>query len=247
MELSLHNILTFALASFLTGFFKTSLGGGIGMVVTPLLTLLVSARLAMGIISPLMVLGDFLVVYFFWGKWDGRFILAMLPSMAVGTVLGTMLIAYLSNAGIRYLIGSFVLLYSAHHLIRLVGKRDFEYVPPKRSVGYLVGLLAGFSTSAAHAGGIITSPYLVSSGLRKEAVLATGFGLYALTNWLKLGTYLWVGLVNGQIILWDVYTAPLLALGAYLGYQVHKAISTRAFNSAILVIAILSALKLLLF
>ncbi|MFQ5691556.1 MAG: sulfite exporter TauE/SafE family protein [Nitrospinota bacterium] len=247
MEATLSTVIAFAAASFLTGFFKTSFGGGIGMVVTPVVTLLVSARLTMGIISPLMVLGDLLVVYFFWKKWDSKFVVTLLPTMFVGTFGGTMLIAYLSNAGIRFVIGVFVLVFAAYHLVRLVRRREFEYVPPRPVVGQVVGLLAGFSTSAAHSGGIITSPYLVSSGLRKEAVVATGFGLFAITNWVKMGTYMWAGLVNGQIILWDLYTLPVLALGAYLGYQAHKAASSRVFNSAILVIAIAGAIKLLWF
>ncbi len=247
MDITLNTLIAFVVASFLTGFFKTSFGGGIGMVVTPFLTLLVSARLTLGIIAPLMVLGDLLVIYFFWKKWDGKFIVALLPSMVVGAVGGTMLIAYLSNAGIRYVIGAFALCYATYYLIKMVRQTEFTYVPPNRTAGYLVGLLAGFSTSAAHSGGIITSPYFVASGLKKEAVVATGFGLFAITNWVKLGTYMWAGLVNGPIILWDLFTVPILAFGAYLGYLAHKAAPGRVFNSAILVIALAGSIKLLFF
>jgi uncharacterized membrane protein YfcA len=247
MELTTDTLLAFALASLFTGFFKTSFGGGIGMVVAPIVTTFVSARLTMGIIAPLMVLGDVVVIYFFWKKWDGKFIITLLPSMAVGAIGGTMLIAYLSDAGIRSLIGWFALTYALYHLVRLLRQSNFVYVPPTRWVGSLVGLLAGFSTSAAHSGGIITSPYFVSSGLKKEAVVATGFGLYGITNLVKLGAYVWVDLVDLQIFLWDLYTVPLLALGAYLGYLAHKAAPNRVFNMVILFIAISGALKLLLF
>ncbi|MFQ5915237.1 MAG: sulfite exporter TauE/SafE family protein [Nitrospinota bacterium] len=247
MDIGLNTIVAYALASLLTGFFKTSFGGGIGMVVAPILTMLISPRLTMGIIAPLMVLGDLLVVYFFWKRWDGKFIVALLPSMAVGAVGGTMLIAYLSNAGIRYVIALFALTYAVYHLVRMIRRTEIAYAPPNRTAGHLVGLLAGFSTSAAHSGGIITSPYFVASGLTKGAVVATGFGLYAITNWVKLGSYVWAGLVNGHIMLLTLYTLPLLALGAYLGNRAHRAASSRVFNSVILILAISGALKLLLF
>lgn len=246
MEATFDTLLAFVLASFLTGFFKTSFGGGIGMVIAPILTLLVSARMAMGIIAPLMVLGDLLVVYFFWKKWDGSFVLALLPSMVVGTIVGTALLAYLSDAGIRRLIGGFAFFYSLYHIIKQIRQSEITYVPPTRTAGHLVGMLAGFSTTAAHSGGVITTPYFVSSGLKKGAVVATGFGLFGITNVFKLGTYLYADITDPQIILWAAYTVPLLAVGAYLGFKAHKAVSNRMFNSIILIIALTGSLKLLL-
>ena len=247
MDLTSDLLWAFVLASFMTGFFKTSFGGGIGMVTAPVVTILISARLTMGIIAPLMVLGDLCVIYFFWKKWDGKFVLAILPSMAIGTIGGTALLAYLSDSGIRNLIGGFALLYSLYHIVRQIRQAEFAYVPPSRSVGYLGGVLAGFSTTAAHSGGIITTPYFVSSGLKKEAVVATGFGLFGITNLFKLGTYYYAGLTNAQIILGALYTLPILAIGAYLGHQAHKAVSNRIFNFVILIIAISGSIKLLFF
>ena len=247
MELTSDTVWAFVLASFMTGFFKTSFGGGIGMVTAPIVTILISARLTMGIIAPLMVLGDLLVIYFFWKKWDGKFVLAILPSMAIGTIGGTALLAHLSDAGIRNLIGGFALFYSLYHIVRQIRQSEFTYVPPSRSVGYLIGILAGFSTTAAHSGGIITTPYFVSRGLKKEAVVATGFGLFGITNVFKLGTYYYAGITNAQIILGAAYTVPILAFGAYLGYRAHKAVSNRVFNFVILIIAVSGSVKLLLF
>lgn len=240
-------LLGFALAGFLTGYFKTSFGGGVGVILTPILLLFLPARLVLGMLSPLLILGDFAAVYFLWGKWDRKFLFIMLPPMALGVLAGAAFVGQLSDVGVKLVIGAMVVIFGTYQLLVLLRRRALIYVPPRRGIGQAMGFLAGFSSSAAHQGGIVTSPYFVASGLSKEALVATNFGLFAVTNWVKLGSYYAAGLLTWEIIRWDLYVIPLVALGAALGYATVRRVPQFHFNVIVLLIAIASAIKLLFF
>jgi hypothetical protein len=168
----------------------------------------------------------------------------MFPTMAIGVVLGVLWVSRLSNQEARIAIGILVLLFAGYQMLTMIRQKEILYVPPKKGIGALMGFFAGFSSSAAHSGGAISVPYFVASGLSKEGIVATNFALFAVCNWLKLGSFVGVGMVNWDIILWSLIVLPVAVLGGFIGRWVNRTVSRAMFNRVALTLALAGAIKL---
>ena len=85
-------------AALVVGFLRTSIGGGIGLVLTPTLSLVLPPAVVLALIAPLMTLSDPIAVRFFWRRWDAGLLRLLWPSSLVGVVLGAALLASLPEA-----------------------------------------------------------------------------------------------------------------------------------------------------
>lgn len=244
MNITLAELSGYLISAFAVGLSKTSFGTGVGLVLTPVLSIYLAPRFVLGILAPMMIVGDMAVVYFLWRKWDAKFFWVMLPTMIIGVVVGTLLVSRLSNHEARIAIGVLVLLFAGYQLLSMYRRKDLLYVPPKKGVGSTMGFFAGFSSSAAHSGGVVSVPYFVASGLSKEEIVATNFALFAVCNWIKLGSYIGVGMVNWNIIKWTLVVLPVAVLGGFIGRWVNRTVSREAFNRFALALALAGAIKL---
>ncbi len=244
MSITWAELSGYLISAFAVGLSKTSFGTGVGLVLAPVLSIYLAPRFVLGILSPMMIIGDMAVVYFLWRKWDAKFFWVMLPTMAVGVVAGTLLVSRLSNAEARIAIGILVLLFAGYQLLSMYRQEEIIYIPPKKGIGSIIGFFSGFSSSAAHSGGAISVPYFVASGLSKEGIVATNFALFAVCNWIKLGSYVGVGMVNWKIIMWTLIVLPVAVLGGFIGRWVNRTVSRETFNRVALILALAGAIKL---
>ena len=74
--------------------------------------------------------------------------------------------------------------------------------------------------------------------------MATNFALFAVCNWIKLGSYVGVGMVNWEIIRWTITVLPIAVLGGFIGRWVNRTVSREMFNRVALALAVGGALKL---
>lgn len=246
MSLSWAEFSGFFISAFTVGLSKTSFGTGVGLVLTPILSIYLPPRFVLGILAPMMIIGDLAVAYFLWKKWDLKFFFVMFPTMALGVVLGAVLVSRLSNYQARIAIGILVLIFAGYQLLTMLRQGELIYVPPRKGLGSVVGFFAGFSSSAAHSGGAITVPYFLASGLSKEGVVATNFALFAVCNWVKLGSYVSVGMVDWEIIRWTLFMLPVAVLGGFVGRWMNRAVSREMFTRVALALALGGAIKLFL-
>ncbi|MFQ5915238.1 MAG: sulfite exporter TauE/SafE family protein [Nitrospinota bacterium] len=244
MSISWEVFSGYFICAFTVGLSKTSFGTGVGIILTPLLSIYLPPLLVLGILAPMMIIGDLAVAYFLWKKWDTSFFFVMFPAMAVGAIAGAVLVSRLSNYEARIAIGILVLIFAGYQLLSMIRKSELLYVSPKKGVGSVMGFFAGFSSSAAHAGGAVSVPYFVASGLSKEAIVATNFSLFALSNWVKLGSYVALGIVDWEIIRWTLLMLPVAVLGGLVGRWVNRTVSQEAFNRICLTLALGGAIKL---
>ena len=61
-----------ALAAFVTGFLRGSVGGGIGLALTPVLSLVLPAQSALGLTGFMLNLADPIILRYYWRQWDAR-------------------------------------------------------------------------------------------------------------------------------------------------------------------------------
>ncbi len=233
------------MAAFVVGFLKTSIGGGIGLVLTPTLSLVLPAPVVIALITPLLNLSDPLTLRYYWRRWDGRQLRILLPTTVVGVVLGACVLVRLSEFWLKTTIGAAVLAFAAVQLALRRRDRPLFVRAPGPSVSGAVGVVAGLASTVAHSGGIVLGPYLVGLGFSNATVVATANAVIAVSNLAKLGGYWTIGFLTGPILLAAVVAVPVLALGTWLGYRVNRWLPRRWFELALVAIAVAGALRLL--
>ena len=93
------------LAVLFIGLSKAGFGGGLGMLVTPLCVLAFDAKVAIGVLLPLLCAGDIFSLYHYWGKWDRSNLRFLLPGVVVGVLCGVQLIGLLNGTQLNQAIG----------------------------------------------------------------------------------------------------------------------------------------------
>lgn len=232
-------------AAFVVGFLKTSVGSGIGLVLTPTLSLVLPAKIVLGLTAPLLNLADPITLWYFWRQWDGRQLRLLLPATLAGIGVGTWTLSLLSDLWLTRSIAVLALLFASAQLALLARGRGLVRTRPRRTVGAAAGILSGVASMIAHSGGIVMGPYLLSVIVSNTAVVATGAAVMAATNVVKLGSYWGIGFLTPRILAAAVLSAPLLVAGAWLGYRVNRWLPRRWFELALIALAMAGALRLL--
>lgn len=235
-----------AIAALVVGFLKTSIAGGVGLLLTPTLSLVLPAPVVLALIAPLMNLSDPLALRFYWRRWDVRQLRLLIPSACAGVAAGTWGLSRLSEPGLRRTIGVVALVLALAQLALRGEGRPLFGERPHWLVGVVAGVITGLASVVAHSGGLVVGLYLLGTGLSTAGVVATATALYALTNVVKLLGYWRIGFLTGPILVADLLALPLLLAGAWLGYRVHRVLPRRAFELALIAIALAGAARLLL-
>ena len=96
-----------ALLGFLVGVTKGGFNG-VGSLLTPLLSLILPVSSAVGVLPPMLIVGDAFALYTYWSEWDGTLVWRMLPAGLVGALAGTYLLTALSPNALRIALAIFV-------------------------------------------------------------------------------------------------------------------------------------------
>jgi hypothetical protein len=235
-----------AVAAFVVGFLRTSLGAGIGLVLTPTLSLVLPAPVVLALITPMMNLSDPIALRYYWRQWDTRQLRVLMPAALAGVVLGTWALSQLSEFWLGKVIGALALVFGLLQLWLSARRVALFGATPPPAAGAVAGVLSGVSSAVSHSGGVIMSLYLVNAGLSTTAILGTGSAVVTAANALKFLGYWRIGFLTPEILLAALLSLPWLVLGAWLGYRVNRVLPRRAFELAIVVIALAGAARLLL-
>src|SRR5690606_26674838 len=103
-------LIAIGFVSLMIGLSKGGFGAVVVALTTPVLTFAVSSvQEAVGLVLPLLLVGDVLALRVYWGKWDMRYIRLLLPMAAVGALVGVYLLANLPDDILRRILGVFSL------------------------------------------------------------------------------------------------------------------------------------------
>jgi uncharacterized membrane protein YfcA len=233
------------LGALLIGLSKAGFGGGAGIVATPLLATVFPPRDALGLTLPLLLACDVMALYLYRGLWDRRHVRALLPGSLAGIALATPVLHVLPPAGLARVIGALVLLCALVPWRRFRNEKRHEESGPHPGLGLAVGTAAGFTSMFAHAGGMMTSLYLLPQRLSNAGFVATGSVLFCWMNAAKLLPYVTGGLISGRTLAQDLVLLPTLAVGVGLGFWLNGRVKGEAFSRIVLIVVILAGLKLL--
>ncbi|MER6050871.1 sulfite exporter TauE/SafE family protein [Streptomyces sp. NPDC001793] len=109
----------------------------------------------------------------------------------------------------------------------------------------LFGLIAGFATMVANAGGPAMSLYLLSSGFGMLGFLGTGAWFFLIVNLVKVPFSAGLGLVTADGLALDAWLALAVVVGAGAGRALVHRIDRGAFERLVLAFIALAAIGLL--
>lgn len=211
----------FSFAALLIGISKAGFGGGMGILVGPLLTLFFGARESVGWMLPLLLLCDTIALFPYWKQWDLRNIRNLLPGGLLGIVLGAFALKAIDDQMLARLIGGLAIFFSVLQFARAWLRFD-RPVEPRFWHGFLLGLATGFVSTLSHVGGLLTSMYLLLQRMDSRRFVATTTLFYFWINLLKMPIFWYVEMIDENTLWRNVPYAPMVVLGTYLGIVLNR-------------------------
>ena len=241
--MDLWTIALLVLTSAIVGLSKSGLAVSLGAINVPLLTLVMSARDAAGILLPVMLAVDAVALILYARMIDRRILAIMLPGCVAGNLLGWQLSALVSEEALRLAIGlvtlAFVLDAWFPLRARLVRQR------PSTGWGMVWGAATGFTSFVSHTGGPPYQIFVLPQRLPPTVFAGTTAVFFAINNLIKVLPYAALGQLNGTNLTLSAAMIPvaLLAMGA--GVWAVRRISAGAFYAIAYWLLFFFSLKLI--
>lgn len=236
-------IVIIASAALLIGLSKGGMGP-MGTLLMPLLSMAMPVSDAIGLMLPLLIVGDVFAVRAYWRTWDMTHIKRLLPAAVVGIVVGLVLLTNLSDEALRRLLGVFTLAIAAYKLVS-DSLKTLTYTPHPWH-GIAAGSTAGFASALANAGGPPITSYLLLQKLPPTTYVGTSVLFFAAVNLLKLPAFLATNVTDVDRLIGISWSVPLIPVGIWAGRQLIQRINQRTFEWLMLAGLVWAGLALLL-
>ncbi len=213
-------------AVLMMGMAKSGFAGGFGALATPLMALAIPVPQAAAIMLPLLLVMDAVGLQQLWRERDSALLRLLVPAGLLGTVVGTLLFGLLSAQAVAGVVGALTLLFVAQRLL-FPPRAD---VPPRRPwLGFVLGIVSGFTSFVAHAGSPPISAYVLPLRLPPITFTATMAVFFAVVNVSKVIPYGWLGLIDARNLGTSIVLVPLAPLGVWVGVRLTRRIDATWF------------------
>ena len=239
-----------AAAALLVGFSKTAVSGA-NTVSLAIFAAVLPARASTGVLLPVLIVGDVLAVLTYRRHAHWPTLWRLFPAVAAGVVLGTLFLVWADDGAVRTSIGAILLLMAGVTVWRRRAavqdtEPDAVTTPTGRIKARSYGVLGGFTTMVANAGGPVMSLYLLSAGFRKLGFLGTSAFFFLIVNVSKVPFSVGLGLIDGHSLLLDAALALFVVPGAFLGKWAVTRINQRLFEQLVIAATVVGGVQLLL-
>ncbi|WP_329268249.1 sulfite exporter TauE/SafE family protein [Streptomyces sp. NBC_01451] len=247
-----------AAAAVLVGFSKTAVSGA-NTVSLAIFAAVLPARESTGVLLPILIAGDVLAVLTYRRHAHWPTLWRLFPAVAVGVVVGTVFLLWADDEVVRTSIGA-ILLFMAGVTVWRRRRAEAEAsesvseddepaavsTPAGRLKARSYGVLGGFTTMVANAGGPVMSMYLLSAGFRKLGFLGTSAFFFLIVNVSKVPFSAGLGLIDGHSLLLDAALVLFVVPGAFLGKWAVSRINQRLFEQLVIAATVVGGAQLLL-
>ena len=226
----------------LTGISKGGLGG-MAILSVPLLSLRISPVEAAAVMLPILVVMDWTGLLAYRRHWDRGLVKLILPAALVGVGVGWALAGSVSENGVRIAVGVVAV---AFPLWQWFGPaRGIESLRGSRIAGVVAGVVAGFTSFVAHAGGPPFKAYALAQGLPPRIFAGTSVVVFTAINAAKLIPYAALGQLGTANLATSLVLVPLAPLGVLLGVWLVKRMDATVFYRIIYALVFATGCKLL--
>jgi uncharacterized membrane protein YfcA len=236
-------------AILLTGIAKAGFGAGSGGLAVPIMSVFIAPPEAAGIMLPILCAMDLFGVHAYRGRWSNAHLRVMLPGALVGIAAGALAFGSLPVNGIRLLLGFIAVTFALNKWFalseRLARRLASRGQPPGPVAGACWGMVSGFTSTLAHAGGPPFAVYILAQKLDKTRIVATSVLFFLVVNYTKLLPYYLLGQLNSANLATSLLFAPLAPVGIWLGVWLHARVSEYAFYQVSYTLLFATGIKLI--
>ncbi|MGR3376531.1 sulfite exporter TauE/SafE family protein [Salipiger abyssi] len=223
-----------ALAVIILGLSKGGFAG-IGMASTPLIAAFTDPLTAAGLMLPILLVQDQLVVFLYRRRVNWRVIRRMLPGGLAGVAAAYVLATAVPDWTVKAVLGVVSVLFALWQFTanwRRVPARRGD-LPCDRLLGFLAGTASGFTSAIAHAGPPPFQIYVMPKRLPTEVYVGTSVVFFAAVNLLKLPSFIALGLFSAQTLKISVLYLPLALASSWVGAWLVRRIDAERFRTVI--------------
>ncbi|WP_235182941.1 sulfite exporter TauE/SafE family protein [Gracilibacillus boraciitolerans] len=218
-----------------------------GILVVTIFMIIFPARESVGILLPLLIVGDLFAVTYYRINVVWRYLFSLVPWVLIGIVIGYFVLDYVTSEQLKPMIGILVLALILLHISReKLGERFNEMLPGSKIFTFSMGILAGFTTMIGNAAGGVMAIYLLVKGLPKKEFVGTGAWFFLFVNVVKLPFYISLGMITVESITFNMWLIPAILVGAIIGVKVIKIMPQKVFQVLVLLFAALGAIRLII-
>jgi uncharacterized membrane protein YfcA len=219
---------------------------GIGLLSLPLMALVISPVRAAAIMLPILIVQDSVALWAYRHAWDRRNLQILFPSAAVGVVLGYLLAEYVSDAGVALAVGLLSIGFATRQLMGKAGTaaRAAEK-PGGAAAGWFWGILTGFTSMIANAGGPTFQIYVMPQRLPRDIFVGTGCVFFAVLNWIKVPPFIALGQFTPENLWTAVVLFPVAIVSTWAGVLLVRRVSGERFYTLTYALLVPVGLKLL--
>ena len=233
--------ITASIGVILFGISKGGFAGPASILAIPIMALSMNPVTAAAILLPILLIMDFIAMYFYWNKWDFKNVNIIIPPAIVGIVIGAMTFQYSSSSNIRIIVGSICILFICLSFLQ----KNSNLIKPTKVKGTFWSLVTGYTSFVIHAGGQPISFYLLPQKLNKTIYVGTMTLAFFIINLIKLIPYYFLDQLIIPNLKISLILSPLAPISIYLGYYLHKKISEESFYFIIYFLLGISGIKLI--
>lgn len=234
------------------GISKSGFAGGAGILSLPLMMLVMPVDKVAATLLPLLILCDMNAIYIHRKNVVWKKVLEIYIPSIIGIVLGAAVWWRVGREGvqsyegpIKVFVGVLAVLFSIYIVGREAAMAWADRLRMGKKSAVPAGIAAGFCSTIAHAAGPIVGLYLFSQNLGKTLFVGSVAWTFTLINLTKLPFYVGVGLIQRDVLLFDLFLIPLIPIGSYFGKYMHHRVSESQFNRVILVLTLLAGIQLI--
>jgi uncharacterized protein len=227
----------------------TSLGiskggfAGLGLIATPLLSLVVPPLQAIGILLPILLAQDVVSVWAYRKTWSGWNLAVMIPGQVVGTGLAWLAATHVNDAHVRLAIGITCLAFTLNHWF---GKRPAETgARPSVASGVVWGGLSGFTSFLANSGAPPFQVHVLPQRLDRDTYVGTLTIFFAIANVMKIVPFYFLGQLHPTNLAASLMLLPLAIVTNLAGVWLVRRTPHELFYRIAYILVFLVSLELI--
>ena len=232
-------------AVILVGLSKGGLGGAMGFLGVPLISLVVPTVQAAAILLPILCLMDLVSLWNWRGTYDRRLLWSFLPTAIIGIGIGWLTAAIVTEGMIRFIVGAVAVVFVGRWLVTKLAGGVVRPSKPNRLAAAFWGIISGFTSFVAHLGGPPFQVYALPLRMDPKLFVGTSVILFAAMNGIKLVPYFLLGEFDSANLMAAAVLLPFAPLATLAGAWLVRRMRPELFYNFSYITVGLIALKLI--
>ena len=164
---------------------------GLGLIAIPLMALVVSPVKAAALMLPILIVQDMVSTWAYRRVFDLRTLKIMLPGGLIGIGIGWLMAAHVSDDLVKFGVGIISVVFVLIYWRRRAASGEPIHGTVPAGLGW--GVIAGFTSFVAHAGGPPFQVYVMPQRLPPQTYVGTSTWFFTIVNLIKTVPYFFLG------------------------------------------------------